>query len=85
MSDGNRVPFILVTLSLAEACLSETFCTLTTYAMNQYKITSLTPRVGNDDDDSEHEVVADWNNDGDLPHDFTADDCENLVAVLACS
>ena len=35
-----------------------------------------------DDDDSAHEVVADWNNDGDLPHDFTADDCENLVAML---
>ena len=28
------------------------------------------------------EDFADWNNDGDLPHDFTADDCENLVAML---
>ena len=25
--------------------------------MNKYKITSLTPGVGNDDDDSDHEVV----------------------------
>ena len=37
---------------------------------------------GIDDEDNEHEDVADWNNDGDLPHDFTADDCENLVAML---
>ena len=35
-----------------------------------------------DDKDNEHEVVADLNNDGDLPHDFTADNCENLVAML---
>ena len=26
--------------------------------------------------------VGDWHNDGDLSHDFTACDCENLVAML---
>ena len=35
-----------------------------------------------DDDDNEHDVVTDWNNDGDLPYDFTADDFDNLVARL---
>ena len=35
-----------------------------------------------DDEDNEHEDVADWNNDGDLPHDFTTDYCENLAAML---
>ena len=35
-----------------------------------------------DDEGNEHEDFADWNNDGDLPQDFNADDCENLVAML---
>ena len=37
-----------------------------------------------DDKDNEHidMSVGDWNNDGDLSHDFTADDCENLVVML---
>ena len=35
-----------------------------------------------DDEDNEHGDFVDWNDDGDLPHDFTADDCENLVAML---
>ena len=37
-----------------------------------------------DDEDNEHEDVADWNNSGDLPHDssLTTDYCENLVAML---
>jgi hypothetical protein len=32
--------------------------------------------------DHEHENFSYWNNDGDLPLDFNADDCENLVAML---
>ena len=35
-----------------------------------------------DDEDNDHEDFADWNNDGDLPQDFSADDCEHLVAML---
>ena len=35
-----------------------------------------------DDEDNEHEDVADWNNDGDLPHNITTDYCENLAAML---
>ena len=37
---------------------------------------------GIDDEDNEHEDFFDWNNDGDLPQDFNADDCENLVGML---
>ena len=37
-----------------------------------------------EDKDNEHidMSVGDWHNDGNLSHDFTADDCENLVAML---
>jgi hypothetical protein len=35
-----------------------------------------------DDEVYEHEDVANWNNGGDLPHDFTTDYCENLAAML---
>jgi hypothetical protein len=38
-----------------------------------------------DDEDTEHETVSGWNNDGDLPQDFNADDCENLMAMLDSS
>jgi hypothetical protein len=37
---------------------------------------------GIDDEDNEHEDFVDWNDDGDLPQDFNADDCENLVGML---
>lgn len=32
--------------------------------------------------EEEEDVIADWNLSEDLPHNFTEDDCENLVAML---